>query len=150
MSYAKLQRLYITARLLAYFPHRILLLGVTQRDKRYCLQRQFHQQESLLLGFVKNHHRLDKKSHRFIFRIQNNIVHLSTNTLTMMSNIENPDTPRASEPMLEYGRTYATNTPLHHPTPSEMAVLRASEADIKAGRLYTQEEVDKMVEEWLS
>ena len=69
----------------------------------------------------------------------------------MMSNIENPDTPRASEPMLEYGCTYvANNTTLHHPTPSEMEVLRASEADIKAGRLYTQEEVDKMVEEWLS
>ena len=67
-----------------------------------------------------------------------------------MSNIENPDTPRASEPMLEYGRTYVANTPLHHPTPLEMEVLRASEADIKADRLYTQEEVDKMVEEWLS
>lgn len=75
---------------------------------------------------------------------------MSPNTLTMMSNIENPDTPRASEPMLEYGCTYVANTPLHHPTPSEMEVLRASEADIKAGRLYTQEEVDKMVEEWLS
>ena len=75
---------------------------------------------------------------------------MSPNTLTMMSNIENLDTPRASEPMLEYGCTYVANTPLHHPTPSEMEVLRASEADIKAGRLYTQEEVDKMVEEWLS
>ena len=75
---------------------------------------------------------------------------MSPNTLTMMSNIENPETPRASEPMLEYGRTYVANTLLHHPTPSEMEVLRASEADIKAGRLYTQEEVDKMVEEWLS
>lgn len=67
-----------------------------------------------------------------------------------MSNIENSEPPRASEPMLEYGRTYAANTPLHHPSPYEMEVLRRSEEDIKAGCLHTQEEADKMIEGWLN
>lgn len=67
-----------------------------------------------------------------------------------MNNTEHSDTPRASEPMLEYGRAYTADTPLFHPSPYEMEVLRRSEEDIKAGRLYTQEEADKMIEEWLN
>ena len=35
------------------------------------------------------------------------------------------------------------------PTPYIMESLRRSEEDYKAGRTYSQEEVDKMVEEWL-
>jgi len=31
-----------------------------------------------------------------------------------------------------------------------MEIIRRSEEDIKAGRLYTQEEANKMMEQWLS
>lgn len=68
----------------------------------------------------------------------------------LMNNIEHPEAPRASEPMLEYGRAYTVDPPLYHPSPCEMEVLRRSEEDIKAGRLYTQEEADKMIEGWLN
>lgn len=64
------------------------------------------------------------------------------------------DTPIASEPaMPTYGRTAnitTENQRLHHPTPYEMEIIRRSEEDIKAGRLYTQEEANKMMEQWLS
>lgn len=64
------------------------------------------------------------------------------------------DTPIASEPAMPiYGHT-ATATAeshhSHHPTPYEMEIIRRSEEDIKAGYLYTQEEADKMIEQWLS
>ena len=38
---------------------------------------------------------------------------------------------------------------MHIPHPYVMESLRRSEEDYKAGRTYSQEEVDKMVEEWL-
>ena len=37
----------------------------------------------------------------------------------------------------------------HIPNPYVMESLRRAEEDYKAGRTYSQEEVDKMVEEWL-
>ena len=64
--------------------------------------------------------------------------------------IEPSETLKAAEPMAVYGHTVATEERLYRPTPYEMEVIRKSEEDIKAGRVYTQEEVDKMVEEWLS
>ena len=64
------------------------------------------------------------------------------------------ETPIASEPaMSAYGCTADTTAEplhLHHPTSYEMKIIRRSEEDIKAGRLYTQEEANKMMEQWLS
>lgn len=64
--------------------------------------------------------------------------------------VEPAETPKAAEPMPMYGHTATTEERLYRPTPYEMEMIRRSEEDIKAGRLYTQEEVDKMVEEWLN
>ena len=55
----------------------------------------------------------------------------------------------ANEPAVAYGMT-SSCVSICSPTPYEMEILRRSEEDSKAGRVYTQEEVDKMVEEWLS
>ena len=55
--------------------------------------------------------------------------------------------------MSAYGCTADTTAEplhLHHPTSYEMEIIRRSEEDIKAGRLYTQEEANKMMEQWLS
>jgi len=38
---------------------------------------------------------------------------------------------------------------IYKPTPYEMESIRRAEEDYKAGRVYTQEEVDKMVAQWL-
>lgn len=60
------------------------------------------------------------------------------------------DTLIASEPASPiYGAKNNTKSNQHQPTPYEMEVLRRSEEDIKAGRVYTQEEVDIMVKQWL-
>ena len=56
----------------------------------------------------------------------------------------------AKEPVVAYQATMANCMSSHVPTPYEMEVLRRSEEDYKAGRVYTQEEVDKMLEQWLS
>ena len=64
--------------------------------------------------------------------------------------IEPSETLKAAEPVAAYGHTTTTEECLYRPTPYEMEMIRKSEEDIKAGRVYTQEEVDKMVEEWLS
>ena len=64
--------------------------------------------------------------------------------------IEPSETLKAAEPVAAYGHTTTTEERLYRPTPYEMEMIRKSEEDIKAGRVYTQEEVDKMVEEWLS
>lgn len=60
------------------------------------------------------------------------------------------DTLIASEPAPPiYGAKNNTKSNQHPPTSYEMEVLRRSEEDIKAGRVYTQEEVDIKVKQWL-
>ncbi len=59
------------------------------------------------------------------------------------------EAPRAGEPMATYGHTAATESLMYHPTPYETEVIMQSKKDFEEGRFYTQEEVDKMVEEWL-
>lgn len=56
----------------------------------------------------------------------------------------------ANEPAVAYQAEMNNRLSSHVPTPYEMEVLRRSEEDYKAGRVYTQEEVDKMLEQWLS
>lgn len=55
----------------------------------------------------------------------------------------------ASEPAVAYQAEMANRMSSHVPTPYEMEELRRSEEDYKSGRVYTQEEVDEMVAEWL-
>ena len=54
------------------------------------------------------------------------------------------------EPAVAYGSATQSCASLYQPTPYEMEVLRRSEEDSKAGRVYTQEEVDKLLERWLN
>ncbi len=54
-----------------------------------------------------------------------------------------------NEPVVAYGKT-ASCTPLYEPTSYEMESIMKSKEEFKQGLFYTQEEVDKMVEEWLS
>ena len=56
----------------------------------------------------------------------------------------------ANEPAVAYGRTASSTSMTHRPTPYEMEILRRSEEDSKAGRTYTQEDVDKLLERWLN
>ena len=56
----------------------------------------------------------------------------------------------ANEPAVVYQAGMTDRISNYVPTPYEMEVLRRSEEDYKAGRVYTQEEVDKMLEQWLS
>ena len=55
-----------------------------------------------------------------------------------------------NEPAVAYGSAASNVSVMHRPTPYEMEILRRSEEDSKAGRVYTQEEVDKILERWLS
>ena len=55
----------------------------------------------------------------------------------------------AKEPAVAYQSGMNERISSYVPTPYEMEVLRRSEEDYKAGRVYTQEEVDEMVAEWL-
>lgn len=61
---------------------------------------------------------------------------------------EKPQT--LGEPVVAYGNVMTSCPSSFRPTSYEMDLLRRSEEDLKAGRLYTQEEVDKMVEQWLN
>ena len=54
------------------------------------------------------------------------------------------------EPVAAYQAATTHRISNYVPTPYEMEVLRRSEEDYKAGRIYTQEEVDKFLEKWLS
>lgn len=58
--------------------------------------------------------------------------------------------PVVNEPAVEYQAGTRHHISSYIPTPYEMEILRRSEEDYKAGRTYTQEEVDKMLEKWLS
>lgn len=61
------------------------------------------------------------------------------------------ETPvEANEPAVAYQAGVTNRLSSHVPTPYEMEVLRRSEEDYKAGRVYSQEEVDKMLEQWLN
>lgn len=55
-----------------------------------------------------------------------------------------------NEPVVAYQPTVSNRMSYHTPTSYEMSVLRRSEEDYKAGRTYTQEEADKMIEQWLN
>ena len=56
------------------------------------------------------------------------------------------ETPNvAKEPVVAYQAESK-----HKPTPYEMESLRRAEEDYKAGRVYTEEEMDKFLEKWLS
>lgn len=55
----------------------------------------------------------------------------------------------ASEPMVEYGSAAMSRVSQYQLTPYQMEVLQRSEEDSKAGRVHSQEEVDKMLERWL-
>lgn len=56
----------------------------------------------------------------------------------------------ANEPTVAYGNTATTCVSLYQPTSYEMEVIMKSKEEFRKGLFYTQEEVDKMVEEWLS
>lgn len=56
----------------------------------------------------------------------------------------------ANEPTVAYGSASAACASLYQPTPYEMEVIMKSKEEFRQGLFYTQEEVDKMVEEWLS
>lgn len=55
---------------------------------------------------------------------------------------------QVNEPIAAYQRT-TSDTGLYNPTEYERGILMRSEKDYEEGRLYTQEEVDKKVEQWL-
>lgn len=56
----------------------------------------------------------------------------------------------ANEPAVAYGSTATDCISIHQPTPYEMEIIMKSKEEFRQGLFYTQEEVDKMVEEWLS
>lgn len=55
----------------------------------------------------------------------------------------------ASEPAVTYGNAAMPRASLYQPTPYELEVIMQSKKEFEEGRFYTQEEVDRMVEEWL-
>lgn len=56
--------------------------------------------------------------------------------------------PQANESVVAYQRM-TSDISLYNPTEYEREILMRSEKDYEEGRLYTQEEVDKQVKEWL-
>lgn len=56
---------------------------------------------------------------------------------------------QVNEPVAAY-QQQVSNTNLYEPTEFERKIILNSENDYREGRIYTQEEVDKMVKEWLS
>lgn len=62
---------------------------------------------------------------------------------------ENEMPQQVNEPVAAYqGKT--SDVSLYVPTEYEREIIMRSEKDYEEGRLYTQEEVDKQVKEWLS
>lgn len=55
---------------------------------------------------------------------------------------------QVNEPIAAYQRT-AFDMSLYIPTEYEREIIMRSEKDYEEGRLYTQEEVDKQVKQWL-
>ena len=56
----------------------------------------------------------------------------------------------ANEPAVAYGNVATACASLYQPTAYEMEVIIKSKEEFRQELFYTQEEVDKMVEEWLS
>lgn len=56
---------------------------------------------------------------------------------------------QVNEPVVAY-QQQVSNTNLYEPTEFERKIILNSEKDYREGRIYTQEEVDKMMKEWLS
>lgn len=56
----------------------------------------------------------------------------------------------ANEPAVSYGSMATTCASLYQPTAYEMEMIMKSKEEFRQGLFYTQDEVDKMVEEWLS
>lgn len=56
---------------------------------------------------------------------------------------------QVNEPVVAY-QQQVSNTNLYEPTEFERKIILNSENDYREGRIYTQEEVDKMMKEWLS
>lgn len=61
---------------------------------------------------------------------------------------ENERSEQVNEPIAAYQRT-ASDASLYIPTEYEREIIMRSEKDYEEGRLYTQEEVDKQVKQWL-
>ena len=61
---------------------------------------------------------------------------------------ENEMPEQVNEPIAAYQRT-ASDMSLYIPTEYEREIIMRSEKDYEEGRLYTQEEVDKQVKQWL-
>jgi hypothetical protein len=57
--------------------------------------------------------------------------------------------PQVNEPVAAYHVT-TPNANLYVPTEYEQEIIMHSEKDYEEGRLHTQEDVDKLVEQWLS
>lgn len=57
--------------------------------------------------------------------------------------------PQVNEPVAAYHVT-THNANLYVPTEYEQEIIMHSEKDYEEGRLHTQEDVDKLVEQWLS
>ena len=55
-----------------------------------------------------------------------------------------------NEPTAAYGSVATACASLYQLTAYEMEVIMKSKEEFRQGLFYTQEEVDKMVEEWLS
>lgn len=56
---------------------------------------------------------------------------------------------QVNEPVVAY-QQQVSNTNLYEPTEFERKIILNSEKDYREGCIYTQEEVDKMMKEWLS
>ena len=61
---------------------------------------------------------------------------------------ENEMPEQVNEPIAAYQRTACVMS-LYIPTEYEREIIMRSEKDYEEGRLYTQEEVDKQVKQWL-
>jgi hypothetical protein len=62
---------------------------------------------------------------------------------------QNNELPQVNEPVAAYHVT-TPNANLYVPTEYEQEIIMHSEKDYEEGRLHTQEDVDKLVEQWLS
>lgn len=61
---------------------------------------------------------------------------------------ENKKPEQVNEPVAAY-QSATSDTNLYVPTEYEREIIMRSEKDYEEGRLYTQEEVNKQVKQWL-
>ncbi len=65
--------------------------------------------------------------------------------------LEDTSTQKVSEPMAVYYQSKQTvSINCYVPTPTELTSIRNGKEQIARGEFYTQEEVDKMMNEWLN